>query len=537
MFSGESITLTCEVQGGETTEWTCEWRRSGSIIHKTDSKDWTFNVSESSSGNYMCQCRSRDDWYSSTQWSETIRLSVSISNKVFVTRQPNWPLVFSGESITLTCEVQGGETTEWTCEWRRSGSIIQWTDSKDWTFNVSESSSGNYMCQCRSRDDWYSSTQWSETITGDFISYKPRAKLAAGSSTIPVGGSVTLSCSVKPSAGWKYRWFRRTSDTSFVEFSRNNEENREITVTQRGIYKCDGKRGNPSFYISNKVFVTRRPIWPQMFSGESITLTCEVQGGETTEWTCEWKKSGSIIHKTDSKDWTFNVSESSSGNYMCQCRSRDDWYSSTQWITLLLSLSAVVRILPNRSQFFPYESVTLSCVDSENSPDWTVKRNTAGNETADWGKRNGSQHVIDAVYPFDSGRYWCEFRTGACSEVINVTVTDGPVILQSPVLPVAEGDAVILRCIHSDASSSSNFTKFYKNGLLIGSSSTGSIAVRDVSESDEGLYKCSITGAGESPESWLSVRVCGWRSFTYSKLCEMFLISVCFKIRTKQEMF
>ncbi|XP_032438626.1 low affinity immunoglobulin gamma Fc region receptor III-like isoform X1 [Xiphophorus hellerii] len=176
---------------------------------------------------------------------------------------------------------------------------------------------------------------------------------------------------------------------------------------------------------------------------------------------------------------------------------------------------AVVRILPNRSQFFLYESVTLSCVDSENSPDWTVKRNTAGNETADWGKRNGSQHLIDAVYPFDSGRYWCEFRTGACSEVINVTVTDGPVILQSPVLPVAEGDAVILRCIHSDASSSSNFTKFYKNGLLIGSSSTGSIAVREVSESDEGLYKCSITGAGESPESWLSVRGCELDSFHF----------------------
>ncbi|XP_023201714.1 leukocyte immunoglobulin-like receptor subfamily B member 3A [Xiphophorus maculatus] len=463
MFSGESITLTCEVQGGETTEWTCEWRTSGSIIHKTDSKDWTFNVSESSSGNYMCQCRSRDDWYSSTQWSETITLSVStkpgaklsagsstipvggsvtlscsvepsagwkyrwfrrtsdssfvefsrnneenreitvtqggiykcdgergnpslyshssleniieimFSNKVFVTRQPNWPQMFSGESITLTCEVQGGETTEWTCEWRRSGSIIQWTDSKDWTFNVSESSSGNYTCQCRSRDDWYSSTQWSETIRLSVSSAKPRAKLAAGSSTIPVGGSVTLSCSVEPSAGWKYRWFRRTSDSSFVEFSRNNEENREITVTQGGIYKCDGKRGNPSFYshssleniieimFSNKVFVTRQPNWPHIFSGESITLTCEVQGGETTEWTCDWRRSGSIIHKTDNKDWTFNVSESSSGNYMCQCRSRDDWYSSTQWsetITVTVS-SPVISSFPVMLIVGPVSGIVL----------------------------------------------------------------------------------------------------------------------------------------------------------------------------------
>ncbi|XP_008433346.1 Fc receptor-like protein 5 [Poecilia reticulata] len=183
--------------------------------------------------------------------------------------------------------------------------------------------------------------------------------------------------------------------------------------------------------------------------------------------------------------------------------------------TALCAAVAVVRILPNRSQFFLHDSVSLSCVDSENSSDWTVKRNTTESKTADWGKRNGSRRVINAVYLFDSGRYWCQSRAGTCSEVINVTVTDGPVILQSPVLPVAEGEAVILRCIRNQASSSSNFTEFYKNGLLIGSSSTGSITIRDVSESDEGLYKCSIPGAGESPESWLSVRGCELDSFRF----------------------
>ncbi|MEQ2197702.1 hypothetical protein XENOCAPTIV_002207, partial [Xenoophorus captivus] len=82
--------------------------------------------------------------------------------------------------------------------------------------------------------------------------------------------------------------------------------------------------------------------------------------------------------------------------------------------------------------------------------------------------------------------------------------SDGPVILESPALPVAEGEAVILRCIHNKASSF-NLTQFYKDGLLIGSSSAGTVTIRDVSRSDEGLYKCNITGAGESPESWLSV--------------------------------
>ncbi|XP_015254518.1 PREDICTED: B-cell receptor CD22-like, partial [Cyprinodon variegatus] len=263
-------------------------------------------------GIYRCDgVRGNPDFY--THSSSEVTVEITFSNKVAVTQKPNSSQMFSGETITLTCEVQGGESTEWTYEWRRSGSVIHSTPSKDWTFIVSESSSGKYTCQCRSRDDWYSSTEWSESIILS-VSVKPRAKLTAGPSTIPVGGSVTMSCTVEPSAGWRYRWFRRTSDTSGVEVRTNNEENREITVRQGGIYRCEGVRGNPDFYthsssevtveitFSNKVAVTQKPNRSQMFSGETITLTCEVQGGESTEWTYEWRRSGSVIHSTPSKD-------------------------------------------------------------------------------------------------------------------------------------------------------------------------------------------------------------------------------------------
>ncbi|XP_023202389.1 leukocyte immunoglobulin-like receptor subfamily B member 3-like isoform X1 [Xiphophorus maculatus] len=369
---GGSVTLSCSVK--PSAGWKYRWfRRTSdtSFVEFSRNNEENREITVTQRGIYKCDGKRGNPSFYSHSSLENI-IEIMFSNKVFVTRRPIWPQMFSGESITLTCEVQGGETTEWTCEWKKSGSIIHKTDSKDWTFNVSESSSGNYMCQCRSRDDWYSSTQWSETIRLS-VSNKPGAKLTAGSTTIPVGGSVTLSCSVEPSAGWKYRWFRRTSDSSFVEIGRNNEENREITVTQGGIYKCDGKRGNPSFYshssheniieimFSNKVFVTRQPNWPHIFSGESITLTCEVQGGETTEWTCDWRRSGSIIHWTDSKDWTFNVSESSSGNYMCQCRSRDDWYSSTQWsetITVTVS-SPVISSFPVMLIVGPVSGIVL----------------------------------------------------------------------------------------------------------------------------------------------------------------------------------
>ena len=81
----------------------------------------------------------------------------------------------------------------------------------------------------------------------------------------------------------------------------------------------------------------------------------------------------------------------------------------------------------------------------------------------------------------------------------------GSVILESPALPVMEGNPVTLRC--RNKTPSTNLTAdFYKDGLFNRSSSTGEMIIYSVSKCDEGLYKCNISGAGESPESWLAVR-------------------------------
>ncbi|XP_045919983.1 sialoadhesin-like [Micropterus dolomieu] len=112
--------------------------------------------------------------------------------------------------------------------------------------------------------------------------------------------------------------------------------------------------------------------------------------------------------------------------------------------------------------------------------------------------------IIDNAFASDSGKYWCEAGGGERSNTVNITVTAGPVILESPVLPVMEGEAVTLSCRQKKMSSLD--AHFYKDGLLIGNSSTGNMTIHNVSKSDEGLYKCNISGAGESPESRLAVR-------------------------------
>ncbi|KAI3375452.1 hypothetical protein L3Q82_003779 [Scortum barcoo] len=81
----------------------------------------------------------------------------------------------------------------------------------------------------------------------------------------------------------------------------------------------------------------------------------------------------------------------------------------------------------------------------------------------------------------------------------------GDVILVSPPVPVMEGDSVSLHCRDKMAASSLP-ADFYKDGLLSVTGYKGNFTISTVSKSHEGLYKCSISGAEESAESWLAVR-------------------------------
>ncbi|XP_056156831.1 Fc receptor-like protein 5 [Lampris incognitus] len=171
--------------------------------------------------------------------------------------------------------------------------------------------------------------------------------------------------------------------------------------------------------------------------------------------------------------------------------------------------NATLRVSPERSQFFKYHPISLTCEEQNNSTAWQVKRRTTsgsnGTCNLDWGALTGLSCIIKVPYPWDNGLYWCESDFGELTPSINITVADGPVIMESPLLPVTEGDNVTLRC-RTKAALSNLSADFYKDGFFIRTESTGKMTIHIASKSDEGLYKCNISELGESPESWLAVR-------------------------------
>ncbi|XP_059210489.1 low affinity immunoglobulin gamma Fc region receptor II-like [Centropristis striata] len=165
--------------------------------------------------------------------------------------------------------------------------------------------------------------------------------------------------------------------------------------------------------------------------------------------------------------------------------------------------AASINVDPNRLQFFEYESISLTCGGIHGSSEWRVMKKISSN-TSRVETSTGSLK-INPAFESHSGEYFCESGEGERSNAVNISVTAGEVILESPALPVMEGKMVTLRCRKKKPSAIST-ADFYRDGLLIISSSTGEFTIWGVSKSDEGLYKCSISDGGESAESWLAVR-------------------------------
>uniref|UniRef100_A0A669F7J9 Ig-like domain-containing protein n=1 Tax=Oreochromis niloticus TaxID=8128 RepID=A0A669F7J9_ORENI len=176
-----------------------------------------------------------------------------------LTIEPSWSsLFFIGEYVTFKCDMNEGKDTDWEYKINKDGQdFFSYRINKDYKLKMtSTGDSGEYQCfglRMSSRD-----TKKSNTVSISVLADKPRATLTAGTTIIPVGGSVTLTCSVQNSDGWKYEWFtnQRTS-----EFPNRDQQNRDIRVSHGGIYSCRGTRGNPVYYtdISDDVIIKETP--------------------------------------------------------------------------------------------------------------------------------------------------------------------------------------------------------------------------------------------------------------------------------------
>ncbi|XP_027143440.1 uncharacterized protein LOC104939334 isoform X1 [Larimichthys crocea] len=187
-------------------------------------------------------------------------------------------------------------------------------------------------------------------------------------------------------------------------------------------------------------------------------------------------------------------------------KKKRQYRSRMEATSLCLIISATLSISPDKSQFFRYDRINLTCASPENSIGWTLRRNVSSKALFPC----KGDCILDDVYPTDTDWYWCQSEDGKCSNVVSINVTAGAVILESPALPVTEGDKVTLHCRYKERyakNSTSDFpAKFFRGGVFVGIEPTGKKILPAVSKYDEGSYMCQHPMKGKSPESRLVVR-------------------------------
>ncbi|XP_058874333.1 high affinity immunoglobulin gamma Fc receptor I-like [Acipenser ruthenus] len=295
----------------------------------------------------------------------------------------------------------------------------------------------------------------------------------------------------------------------------------------------------PCFFIYPelpKAVLTSSPQWGELYTGETVILSCGVEGG-FTGWKYLWYKrsqGGTVqIRDTTGARYTLSsVTQSHSGQYQCEAQRRYRPRSSQRSDPVTLTVSELPKAVLTSSlqwrNLYTGETVTLSCEVEGSFTGWRYlwyKSSQGG--TVKIRDTTGASFTLSPVTQSHSGEYLCEAQRGdrprssQRSDPVTLAVSDEDVILQTPLQAVIEGDSLTLRC---RVRTNYTFTRivFFKDNEEIQSPNNTELSVDCVSKSDEGSYKCramwnSSTYSGDSAEVRVSVReLFSWVTLTAS---------------------
>ncbi|KAL1272001.1 hypothetical protein QQF64_031017 [Cirrhinus molitorella] len=281
VFTGETVNLVCLI---EYSGWTYQWFKAATY-HSESQMPYHYTVNEntltirgaavSDEGQYQCRGQYGGS-YSSR--SNSVSLIVKERPKPVVHVDPD-ENVFIGEMVTLTCDIQG--TQDWQYNWYKDQNYIVGQAQKYIISSVDWSHRGVYSCGgTQSKAPTYSQRSDGVTLT---VSDKPQLTLTVNpQSPVFTGDTVTLSCDVRHLTVWTIYW-RKDSNPEYTDAA--TKTIKSVSVSDGGRYWCRA-HGYYDSYFSNrvKIIVKKRhkPVVHvdpdrSVFSGETVTLTCDIQ--------------------------------------------------------------------------------------------------------------------------------------------------------------------------------------------------------------------------------------------------------------------
>ncbi|XP_073764039.1 Fc receptor-like protein 5 isoform X2 [Danio rerio] len=541
VFIGETVTLTCDTQTGENTQWIkYSWIKNSSPAPGIGERVYEItSVSDADAGQYSCEL---SDISSQTSViSAAVTLTVSERPKPVVNVSPD-QRVFIGETVTLTCDIQTGGNIQWTkYSWIKDGDTrYQYypqtkPSTVDWSFRAdSVYFGGQYSCRGERSDSQTSDISDAVTLT---VSASPRSTVTVTpDSAVFTGETVNLKCVIKSDhSDWTYEWFKdsvklQSSDGHYT-VNRDTLTIRGAAESDRGHYWCRRQRsGRPnSSQLSSAVSlsVTALPVVKvspdqPVFIGETVTLTCDIQTGENIQWTYSWNTNSSPVPGTDRRVYEItSVSDAHAGQYSCGVKKSSDSQRSVISDVVTLTVSArpkpVVNVRPDQPVFIG-ETVTLTChIQPGEDIKWIKYSWIKDGDTYNPHRTTSAAELsfrADSVSV--SGQYSCrgersDSQTSDISDAVTLTVSAVPtsIVSVTPDSAVFTGETVSITCNIVSGHGDWKFVWYNdRHSKLKLSDHTvigDTLTIRGAAGSDQGHYWCGAQIRSVSTQSSSSV--------------------------------
>ncbi|MGH0143398.1 UNVERIFIED_CONTAM: hypothetical protein FKN15_000265, partial [Acipenser sinensis] len=542
MFVGERVSLTCLVEG-DSAGWKYHWykdRQTAPLPQPESSSDTgaRYTISAAAlphSGEYWCRA-ARGAGYFYSDYSKAARLKVSDPPKIILTLLPSRTDIFTGDNVTLRCEV-GLSSYSWQYHWYKgnrqslapgcgnaSGAIYT-------IISAAVSHAGQYWCQAAKQDGSFYLNYSQPVMLA--VHERPAAVLTLeeGWTEVFVPEFAILSCRVPGNyTGWNYTWYKDEEAVQVFQQNSSSLNDNSYTISSAnesngGRYTCRGERASIPVYSNTSdvivltisknlpnIVLTLEPAGTEIFEGDNITLSCDVEGN-STGWTYYWYKDcqGKEVYMTDSRhgskaSYTISAAAlSHTGSYCCQAfRGVTPLYLDYSQPVLLEVHERPQAVLIQGYEwgvFHTAEIAVLECQVKWRDLEWSYRWYKDGLLQTEGSGKDGKLMIRSKES--DSGEYTCQgeitsnpFHSTISSPFMLNVSGDVPkaVLTLEPGREAFEGDNVTLRCEVQGSSTGWKY-HWYKN-------QQGNELLQTDSSGTGGIYTISAAALNDTGEYW-----------------------------------
>lgn len=403
-----STRLTCEVSGGNPLA-ILSWNCTGTSTNNTSGNQASYSVQldiDRNFNNMICACSATHmDMSYRPIVRHVLLVAYTPDNNPVVKQDPEGGVI-AGEKVTLHCTVSGGNplaTLTWDCQGRKMNNTIGTTASYSVEI-ITDKNYNNRICTCSASH--FIQSYKPQTQHRLIVFYVPAGNLIVKQmpeDSIIIHHKVTLVCTIaggNPLAilSWNCTGTFTNSTISnissySVEFIvKQNDNNRFCTCTATHMIPSYRKQVHHQlvvYYGPVNVPSIRQNPKGGIINGNSVTLTCEVSGGNPLV-TLMWNCSGPTLNNTAGNKASYSVVisvDKQDNKKICACSTMhpDPSYEHTiQHVLDVLFGPDSPRLIPNPMMpWFEGNITSMKCIYEEGNPVSTIE----------WKRENNVQSV------------------------------------------------------------------------------------------------------------------------------------------------